>query len=530
MAGIDTGMAGLLTSRIDTLIDSVGAGSRTAAAQTGTSALTVDTPSSTPVPAALADALPPASAQTQLSEVALTLDAISRFGGEATPVVVGELPIWPSPPAIDTAASSGAASIAGPANSAANPAASAPANGTLFAGGASAEGAAAAAGTGEITSAAMLPVAALAAALEQTVSGSGLFYESHLGEWLSGAYPAEALAEEPQTKLAAQAAQLPLDWEEPGAAPGAGGTWTPAGQASYAGAPSAPHAGDARLLATAIVSQLRGAVGELHANNSESVRASLGLLDSDGSDTPDPARANAANAAATGAASSVAASIHPAPIPLVRPQLDLLATEQFRWSGEVWPGTKLDWTIEPERGRGGRQNEGDGAEEQTWRTRVTLGLPTLGTVDADLVLTGTQLVVRIQASPGGAARLSSTGASFGRSLQAAGIELAGLTIREVGGGAPQTAGAAQAAASAYARTAAVEISDAQVREVSADAAAPRDAAAGHVAPGGASAAVPGGNASGPDAAASPAGKRAGKPGKQSPLDRLFDDPFEWSDS
>jgi len=530
MAGIDTGMAGLMTSRLDTLIDSVGAGARTAAAQTGTSALSVDTPSSTPAPAALTDALPPASAQTQLSEVALTLDAISRFGGEATPIVVGELPIWPSPPAIDTSASSAASSTAGPANSAANPAANATASGTSFAGGPSANAAAAAAGAGEVTNAAILPVAALAAALEQTVGGSGLFYESHLAQWLSGGYPAEALAAEPQTKLAAQAAQLPLDWEEPGAAPGAGGTWTPAGPASYTGAPQAPHAGDARLLATAIVNQLRGAVGELHANNSESVRASLGLLDGDGADMPDTARANAANAAATGATSSVAASIHPATIPLVRQQLDLLATEQFRWSGEVWPGTKLDWTIEPERGRGGRQNDGDGADEQAWRTRVTLGLPTLGTVDADLVLTGTQLVVRIQASPGGAARLSSTGASFGRSLQAAGIELAGLTIREVGGGAPTAAGAAQAAASAYARTAAVEISDAQVHEVPPDAAAPRDAAVGQEAIGGGDGPVPGGNASGPAGATSPAGKRAGKAGSHSPLDRLFDDPFEWSDS
>jgi hypothetical protein len=513
MAGIDTGMAGLLTSRLDTLIDSVGAGSRTTAAQTGTSALSVDTPSSSPAPAALADALPPASAQTQLSEVALTLDAISRFGGEATPVVVGELPIWPAPPAIDTSASNAASSAPGTAGSAANPTA----NGTSFAAGASADGAAAATGAAEATGAAMLPVAALAAALEQTVGGSGLFYESHLAQWLSGGYPAEALAEEPQTKLAAQAAQLPLGWEEPEAAPGAGGTWSPAGQASYASAPSAPHAGDARLLATAIVSQLRGAVGELHANNSESVRASLGLLAGDGSDMPDAVRANAANAATAGAASSVAASIHPATIPLVRQQLDLLATEQFRWSGEVWPGTKLDWTIEPERGRGGRQNEADGADDEAWRTRVTLALPTLGTVDADLVLSGTQLVVRIQAGPGGAARLSSTGASFGRSLQAAGIELAGLTIREVGASAPQAAGAAHAAASAYARTAAVEVSDAQVHEVPADAAAPAGP-------------VPSGNASGPAAGTSPAAKRAGKAGKHSPLDRLFDDPFEWSDS
>jgi hypothetical protein len=95
-------------------------------------------------------------------------------------------------------------------------------------------------------------------------------------------------------------------------------------------------------------------------------------------------------------------------------------------------------------------------DDQPWRTRLTLSLPTLGTIDADLTLTGSRLVVRVQASPVGAARLAIQGESFRQRLAAAGIELNGLTIREIGGGMPATAASAAVAgqaAAAYARSA-----------------------------------------------------------------------------
>ena len=66
--------------------------------------------------------------------------------------------------------------------------------------------------------------------------------------------------------------------------------------------------------------------------------------------------------------------------------------------------------------------------DRAWHTRVTLSLPTLGNVDADLVLTGQQLVVRLNASEGGAARLAADGDHFRQQLDAAGLQLAGLTV------------------------------------------------------------------------------------------------------
>jgi hypothetical protein len=116
-------------------------------------------------------------------------------------------------------------------------------------------------------------------------------------------------------------------------------------------------------------------------------------------------------------------------------------------------------------------------DDQPWRTRLTLSLPTLGTVDAELTLTGTRLVARVLASPAGAARLVTQGESFRQRLAAAGIELNGLLIREIGGGVPgggttpTGAAEAQAAASAYARSAAAAASSAS-SSASASSAAP----------------------------------------------------------
>ncbi len=80
MNGIDTALASLLATRVDSLLN-IGPGS---AATTQTGAPDVETAPTTSAP--LAPPAPPQpSAQTALSAVALTLNAIVRSGGEATP-------------------------------------------------------------------------------------------------------------------------------------------------------------------------------------------------------------------------------------------------------------------------------------------------------------------------------------------------------------------------------------------------------------------------------------------------------------
>ena len=523
MTGIDSALASMLVSRIDSLLDSVGAGSRTSPAQSGATGLTVDTPAAADAAAAFGDTPPPASAQAVLSEVALTLDAISRFGGDATPAVIGQTPIWPAPPAIDTPTAKGGlfAADAGAAAAARDGAASAEsagATGSTSTGSTDSTGSAgSAAGAAAVDAAATaMPVEELAAALEHTVNDSGLFYESHLAQWLTGGYPAEALANEPQTRLAAQSLQLPLDWGNRVSDASADGlpAWLGGGAAEPSTAGWPAHALPPQLSLPPFVASPHG-VGAPFANAAADSPGWRGA----GAGTFDDAEfggasANRSAGMAPDLRASIAASIHPATIPLVRQQLDVLATQQFRWTGEVWPGAKLDWTIEPERERKGRSGDAEeGDLPQTWRTRVTLALPTLGTVDADLVLTGSQLVVRVQASPGGAARLTSGGGAFGRRLEAAGIELTGLQIREIGGAAPAQGGnAASTATSAYARAAA----DAQTRE------APDDISDVEVRDG-----APGGRDRGDGTGVGAAEPAAGRGPVASPIDRLFDDPFEW---
>jgi hypothetical protein len=462
MNGIDTALASVLTSRVDSLLN-IAPGS-TATSQTG--AAGVDTAPIAAPPAV--PSAPPPSAQTALSAVALTLNAIAHAGGEATLAVLGQTPIWPAAPALDIEldglplfdTSVASTTLKG------NPATA----------GTPATAATAAAATAHVA-AAQVPVAALAAALERTVSDSGLFYEAHLAQWLAGQRSPADLADEAQNGLVA-AAQLPLDWtNEDGNAPlPSGSTRQGAGAASNGGMQSgAPeNAATARAMPSILTAQAaRFVAGEV-------------LADSLSELTGQPAHAGLHSAAPqtadTGAAQnspSMAAAVHPATVPLVRQQLDLLATGQFRWSGEAWPGARLDWTIEQDGDEWDRSGGGVASEDdQPWRTRLTLSLPTLGTVDTELTLTGMRLVARVQASPGGAARLAMQGESFRQRLAAAGIELNGLTIREIGGGVPGTAATAasaaeaQAAASAYARSASTTGSAASASVTSATSASP----------------------------------------------------------
>ncbi|NML32032.1 flagellar hook-length control protein FliK [Paraburkholderia antibiotica] len=472
MNGIDSAITAVLSSRIDSLLG-IAPGTATTS-QTG--ATGVDT-----APAEVVTqptAAPQPSAQTALSAVALTLNAIAHSGGEATPAVLGDTPIWPAAPALDVAVAVEGVPLDAATNASSSSSTSSTPN-------ASATGTTTTSATAAASvAAAEVPVAALAAALARTVGDSGLFYEAHLAAWLVGQRSPAELAGEAQNRLVAGLAVTPgwSDADDGTAVPGAG-AWpsqtgasaddmatamprgnpgNPGGTANgalgnFAGAPTDPNAAAHAMPSILTAQAARLAAGEVLASS---------VSDLNGQSTHAGLHGGApqtADADATQNAQAMAAAVHPATVPLVRQQLDLLATGQFRWSGEAWPGARLDWTVEQDGDEWDRSGGGLASEDdQPWRTRLTLSLPTLGTVDAELTLTGMRLTARVQASPNGAARLSTQGDSFRQRLAAAGIELQGLTIREIGGGTPgMTASAAGAAglagaqaASAYVRSAA----------------------------------------------------------------------------
>ncbi|VBY73775.1 flagellar hook-length control protein FliK [Burkholderia pseudomallei] len=454
MTGIDTAAAAILASRIDSLLDAIQpAAGGAAAPQVGTSGA----PPASAAPRPAASGPPPASAQTALSEVGLTLDAISRYGGAATPAVVGAAPLLPAAP---TAVAAQAASLdpllATPDARAGNPAA------------ATAPGAQAAQAAPQAALPAS-PAAALSLALVQAVAQSGLFYESHLAQWLAGQRTTAELAREPQARLASGAEPDAQAGAQPGQMGDAladllavrlplpqGGRDAPAqGAARPPGQPGQPAGGADEGAAAS------GRAPTNAAAPARSVDAYAALADADGKPGAPSAQTALARAGMppTGAdtPASIAASLHAATLPIVRQQLDLLATDQFRWIGEAWPGARLDWTIEPDEQHGRERSapDADFPDARGWRTRLTLALPSLGTIDAELVLNGEQLAARLRASEAGAARLAPHGEALRARLQALGLQVSGLSIRAIDG-VPDSfdAAAARAAASAYARAAA----------------------------------------------------------------------------
>jgi hypothetical protein len=408
MPGLDSAIAALLASRTDMLLSALNTQTSSTAPQANTSQLSVDTPRvATPASAVNAYAAPGPSAQTALSEIARTLDAISRFGGSARPALLGNMPLWPTAPRIVQAASafeslsgslfsSSSASAAGAVNPPAPP----------------------------------LPATLLAGMLARTVADSGLFYENHIALWLGGQRSLASLSNEPQARVDKSASGLPSgSFAQPAAA--AAEVWIDETllPPTFA-ADTANPMNSTRPVPTPQTPQQAAALAASVREMPASVFSSAAPASSGASTGTQSSVAHVHDSAVQAA---LASGIHPSTIPLVRQQLDVLASDQFRWSGEAWPGAKFEWQIQPQnhgpQERDAHQDGGSIDAHRAWHTRVTLTLPTLGNVDADLVLTGQQLVVRMNASEGGAARLAADGDHFRQQIDAAGLQLAGLTVR-----------------------------------------------------------------------------------------------------
>ncbi|SAK86477.1 flagellar hook-length control protein FliK [Caballeronia temeraria] len=405
MTGLDTAIASLLANRTELLMSALrapnGVGNAgLAGASVGQTTTPIDVPQSVGAPAGATG--PAASAQAAFSSVARTLDVISRFGG-ATPALTSDAPLWPTPP---RPASAFAALTTG-----------------LFDTAFSSNAAAVAAARAATQNLPPLPAAALASALAKTVDESGLFYESHLVQWLAGQRTAASLGNEPQARVDAQSMSLPFDFANAA---------TPADTGlDDARAPQIPPDSPdfhGRQIATPQTPQQAAALAASVRDASPSA-----LSNSQSGSAAGGANAHAAQPSERESAlqASVAAGIHPATLNVVRQQLDVLANQQFRWQGEAWPGTRFEWEVAREP-RDQRASD-DIADERAWRTRITLSLPALGTVDAELVLSGEKLVARIKAGDSGARRLAADGAAFARQLEAAGIALASLSVRSMDG-------------------------------------------------------------------------------------------------
>jgi hypothetical protein len=253
--------------------------------------------------------------------------------------------------------------------------------------------------------------AVLASTLSQTVSDSGLFYESHLIEFAGGTRTIEQMAREPQahwtpltSPSAADSAPAPRADARPQAAPQLQGDRSPAAES------------DPRPDAVRIQAAYRRGEAPSHAEPDS--MATGKVLET-------TTIRHIATASVANAPVAAVEVIHPQAVTLVHQQLDLLATAVFRWNGQAWPGVSMDWSIHQEID----EREGRGATEEAeaprpWSTTVSLDLPRLGSVDLRLSLAGPSVQARLKAREASTiARLRADSGELSLRLQTAGLRL-----------------------------------------------------------------------------------------------------------
>ena len=244
--------------------------------------------------------------------------------------------------------------------------------------------------------------------LKQAITQSGMFYEAHQAEWVEGRFTKSALLQEPQGKLslpAAFAAALAEDQASatllkasaaPGTneagspatakAPGANEAGSPA-TAKAAGATGAGEAATAGALRTPVQAGTEQAGNAAHLRNPA-------LAGSGDLATARFAADAAPRSAESTAAQTAAQVVAPQTQAVVQQQLDALATQNFAWQGQVWPGQEMRWEIDEDAAQYGQEDDEAAAK---WTTRLNLTLPNLGDIAAQIRLQGNQVSLTMSA-------------------------------------------------------------------------------------------------------------------------------------
>ncbi len=217
--------------------------------------------------------------------------------------------------------------------------------------------------------------------LKQAITQSGMFYESHQAEWVEGRLPKAALLQEPQGKLSSPVAFASASTEQQGVAQ----------------------------------NQPRANTGE----PAVATRVTADLAQSPGTSSVEGSKTPIAQSQAPGQV------VAPQTQPLVQQQLEALATQNFSWQGQVWPGQEMRWEIDEDAARPTQDGE-DSAPR--WSTRLHLMLPTLGEVDARIRLEGNSITISMVADSAETRTLMRVSTLALRSQ----LDEAGLTLASMG--------------------------------------------------------------------------------------------------
>jgi hypothetical protein len=276
------------------------------------------------------------------------------------------------------------------------------------------------------------------ATLRNTLSQSGLFYESHQAQWVAGERKLADLLLEPQGRLSTNISTLE-------AASGNG--------ARTASAILQP--GNAVQAAVAEVgSRMMAPVASLSGG-----AAQAAAVDADAGPVPDASRLGGATQAAvpeadartasrsSGAAQAAVAEanpralspqpdtalmsgapkfpVHAETISLVHQQLQTLDSRQLAWQGQVWPGQAMEWRVEE---RAARDEGGGDVEMSHWQTSLRLQLPSMGNVQATLAIMPQGLRINLKAEAGVTEIMKGSLDRLLRSMESSGLNVLSISV------------------------------------------------------------------------------------------------------
>lgn len=230
----------------------------------------------------------------------------------------------------------------------------------------------------------------VATALQNALSASGLFYESHLHDWISGTRPAAELAREPQAQLS--------------------------GSLKPAQALPAQETNNVDL--ARIAANLRE-VGEGAHKLVNLIREAQ----------IQPANAAAIDADLIAPTQSALPTVEPEAARMINLQLNALEHQMIRWQGQLWPGMPMEWEVQEDKPESGR-SQGE-PQPSTWTSTVRFELPHLGGVAATIRLVGDRVHVQVNTQTEDTATTVRTfGGLLADALDAAGTPLDSLSVKQ----------------------------------------------------------------------------------------------------
>lgn len=273
------------------------------------------------------------------------------------------------------------------------------------------------------------------ATLRNTLSQSGLFYESHQAQWVAGERKLADLLLEPQGRLSTNISTLE-------AASGNGLRMT-APVASLSGGAAQAAAVDADAGPVPDASRLGGAaqaaVSEADARTTSrsSGAAQAAVPEADARTT---SRSSGAAQATVAEANPRALSpqpdtalmsgvmkfpVHAETISLVHQQLQTLDSRQLAWQGQVWPGQTMEWRVEE---RAARDEGGGDVEMPHWQTSLRLQLPSMGNVQATLAIMPQGLRINLKAEAGATEIMKGSLDKLLRSMESSGLNVLSMSV------------------------------------------------------------------------------------------------------